>query len=172
MSAIEVPRSGEAVAGGLFDAYAYLRDQQIQGTQGGTFTSGAWRTRVLNTEVWDTDGIVSLAANQFTLQAGTYFIEGTAPAYIVEQHKVRIFNVTDSLIVSDGQSVYCGGNVFQDSWACVTGRVTIASAKAFELQHFCKLTSNTTGFGVASDIAGTGDETYEVYAEVMIWREA
>lgn len=31
-----------------------LQDQKAQNTDGGTFTSGAWRTRDLNTKVTDT----------------------------------------------------------------------------------------------------------------------
>ena len=57
-----------------FVSYAIIAEQQSAGTEAGTFTSGAWRTRSLNTEITDPDGIVSLSSNGFTLQAGTYFI--------------------------------------------------------------------------------------------------
>ena len=57
---------------------AYLKDVKAANTAGGTFTSGAFQTRTLNTVEGDAS-IVSLAANQFTLQAGTYHIEGVAP---------------------------------------------------------------------------------------------
>ena len=41
--------SWAADAGGLFSSYAIIADQKTQNTAGGTFTSGAWRTRDLNT---------------------------------------------------------------------------------------------------------------------------
>ncbi|SVB60040.1 uncharacterized protein METZ01_LOCUS212894, partial [marine metagenome] len=51
--------------GGLFASYAIIADQKAQNTAGGTFTSGAWRTRDLNTEITDPDGIVSISSNEF-----------------------------------------------------------------------------------------------------------
>src|SRR5690606_21247003 len=53
---------------------AYLKDVKPSGTAGGTFTSGSWQTRDLNTIEGDSS-FVSLASNQFTLQPGTYHIE-------------------------------------------------------------------------------------------------
>ena len=59
-----------AAGGGKFESYAIIADQKSSTTQGGGFTSGAWRTRDLNTEIADADGIVSISSNQFTLGAG------------------------------------------------------------------------------------------------------
>src|SRR5690348_4361080 len=73
---------------------AVIADQKSAGTQGGGFTSGAWRTRDLNTEVSDVDGIGSISSNQFTPVAGTYIVMGSAPAYSVDSHQTRIRNVT------------------------------------------------------------------------------
>ena len=39
---------------------AIIADQKSNGTDGGTATNGAWRTRDLNTEISDTDGICLL----------------------------------------------------------------------------------------------------------------
>lgn len=154
--------------GGLFDAYALLRDEQPAGTDGGTFTAGAWRTRTLNTEAFDVGGFVTLAANQFTLAAGSYWLYGRAPAFIVGRHKSRIQNVTDgatALVGSDAYVNAADANAMSDS--VVQGRVVIADAKAFELQHFSEGTTATFGFGLASSFT-----LAEIYAEVQIWREA
>ena len=51
--AVTAPKIGSKT----FTSYAIIRDQK-SGAHGGTFTSGAWRTRDLNTEVADDDGIV------------------------------------------------------------------------------------------------------------------
>ena len=40
-----------------FTSHAIICDQKAGGTAGGTFTEGAWRTRDLNTEITDADGI-------------------------------------------------------------------------------------------------------------------
>ena len=59
---------------------AVLCELQAAGTNGGTFTNGAFRTRTLNTILSDPDGICGLAASLITLQKGTYLIEWSAPA--------------------------------------------------------------------------------------------
>lgn len=144
-------------------AVAVLQDQKASGTQGGTFTSGAWRTRDLNTEVSDPAGIVSLASNQFTLQAGRYFIEAEAPVNFASSHQARIQNITDGATALLGGNQYSGGGGVGNR-ATVTGVVTITSAKVFELQHRCSTTDATDGFGLAGSF-GT-----EVYSQVVITR--
>ena len=159
-------RATLGVSSPLHSAYAYLRDEKAAGTQSGTFTSGAWRTRTLNTEVFDPSGIVSLSSNQFTLGAGTYFILARAPAVRVDRHKAKIYNVTDAADALIGSSVHADtGNDQTDS--VVRGRITIAGTKAFELQHRCNSTSNNDAWGIESNFG-----VVEIYAEVEIWKEA
>ena len=154
--------------GGLFNAYAYLRDEKTANTGGGVFNSGAWQTRDLNTEVTDPDGIVTLSANQFTLQAGTYWISARAPAYGVDRHKAKLRNVTDSTDAIIGSSAHTASSGGSETVSFVVGQVTIASAKTFEIQHRGQTTvASGLGYGVESNFAVT-----EVYTEVEIWREA
>ena len=47
----------------LFPPFLHIQDQKPQGTYGGTFTAGAWRTRDLNTVLTNTITGASLAAN-------------------------------------------------------------------------------------------------------------
>ena len=151
----------------LFTSYAILEHQESHGTGGGDLTSGDWRTRPLNTEVADPDGIVSISSNQFTLQAGTYLIEWRMPGYNCETWQSRLRNVTDSSTVAQGESHYTRSLYHQD-WGEGAARVTISGAKAFEIQQYANSTQNTTGMGVAtSDSSGT-----EVYARVKIYKEA
>lgn len=149
----------------MFDAYALLRDEKATGTNGGTFTLGAWRTRDLNTEASDPDGILSIANNQFTLQAGTYFLYARAPAALVGNHQAKLRNVTDGADVLIGSTSYGPASGGQHD-SIVQGRFTIAAAKAFEIQHQSQLTQAANGFGDAASFAT------EVYTEVQIWREA
>jgi hypothetical protein len=150
---------------GLFDAYALLEDQKPDTTDGGTFTSGAWQTRVLNTEVADAAGMVALASNQFTLTAGTYLIKARAPAYDVNRHQIRLQNITDAVPAKIGATGFnsTAGDNQTDSFLIAV--VTITGTKTFEIQHRCETTSATFGFGVAADL-GVG----EVYTQVEIWR--
>lgn len=146
----------------------HVQDQKSSGTAGGTFTSGAWRTRTLNTVVTNEISGASLSSDQITLPAGTYWIEARAPAYIVNEHKVKVYNVSDStdiLIGTSEHSNYAGGYAQTSSF--VSGRFTLASSKTISLMHRCASTSFSNGFGDAS-----GFSVVEVYADVKIWKVA
>jgi hypothetical protein len=147
--------------------YAKLSDTQSSGTDGGTFTSGAWQTRVLNTEDSDVDGIVSISGNQFTLQSGTYLIRAEAPGHQVDQHKIRLRNITDSADTLVGNVALSGSGSSATTYSLVCGRFTIISAKAFEIQHRGATTAATTGFGV-----NTAFSVSEVYTVVELWKIA
>ena len=84
----------------IFTSYAIICDQKDSTTDGGDFTTGAWRTRNLNTEIADPDGIVSISSNQFTLQAGTYLIKWSAPAYKADKNATRLYDVTNTAAIS------------------------------------------------------------------------
>jgi hypothetical protein len=146
--------------------YIQLQEQQTQNTMSGTFTSGAWRTRVLNTKVTDSGSNCSLASNQFTLSAGTYYITATAPCYQVVRHQARIQNITDGTTLVTGQSNGTNTGVVATSYALCCGQFTVAASKALELQHQCQSTFATQGFGLESNF------TTEIYSSVEIWKIA
>jgi hypothetical protein len=73
--------------------YVKLQEQQSSGTDAGTFTSGAQRTRVLNTET-DPSSLCTLSSNQFVLASGTWEILAFAPASYVNYHQAFLRNVT------------------------------------------------------------------------------
>jgi len=160
------PASSVGSGDGLFAGYALLRDEKAANTNGGTFTLGARRTRDLNVEKFDFGGIVTLAGNQFTLAAGTYYVDGRAPAVSVSIHKAFIVNVTDAVDVVIGSNTL-SGDTSQSTDSIVRGRFTIAATKVFELQHQSLGTRATDGFGVAANIG-----VVEVYSEVLIFLEA
>ena len=139
---------------------AYLKDVKSSGTQGGTFTSGAYRTRTLNTVEGDSE-IVSLSTNQFTLPAGKYCLEAEAPAFIVNNHKIKIRNITDASDELVGDNSFSSASAM--GRAKVIGIIELSSSKTFEVQHRCNTTGNTTGFGLAATFGEV-----EVYAQVKI----
>ena len=153
-------------SGGAGD-YILIRDEKSSGTHGGTFTSGAWRTRDLNTEVVDTGSHASVASNQITLAAGTYRADIFAPGNGVTGHRARLQNITDGTTVLLGSSAYAPNTSPSGlSYSVVKGRFTIASTKTLEVQHYCSSTFSTYGFGVA-----LGDGTNEIYTIVELTRE-
>lgn len=152
----------------LFTKYAVINETQPYNQGGGTFNSGAWRTRILNTEVFDPDNIVSISSNQFTLQAGTYYIRAQAPAYRVDQHHIRLRNITDSTTDGVGSVGMSSSSFASITLSLLTTRFTISSAKVFEIQHYCSTTHNTYGLGIMHGINGTNS----IYTIVEIYKEA
>jgi hypothetical protein len=144
---------------------AVFCDQKAQNTQGGTFTSAAWRTRDINTTVGN-NGITgaSIASNQITLPAGTYLIQGSAPAYDVNQHITRFYNITDSAVAINGGASYVDALDTVVTHSFFSGVVTITATKVFEVQHQAAATSATSGFGIASLLAA------EVYTQITIMK--
>jgi len=168
--AVEVLHEADvpAAAGGLFDAYAYLRDEKANNVAAGSATAATWNTRTLNTKVFDPDNIVSLASNQFTLEPGTYFIEASAPALFSNKSRLRLRDVAAGATVGLGAATYSDpGAVTSSIFASLRCRVTIDVTTTFELQHYV-LTG--PGFGVDLGTPTNSGET-EVYAEVVIRRE-
>jgi hypothetical protein len=143
---------------------ALVSDVKAAGSDGGTFTSGAFQTRVLNTLVGG-GGFASIASNQITLQAGTYLVKGSASAYFVDQHKAKLRNITDSTDTIIGTAEYATNGVADSSSnrSFLMGTFTIASAKVFEVQHRCTSTQATNGFGVNSNYGVS-----EVYTQLEI----
>ena len=152
--------------GALFTSYAIIADQKAQGTDGGTFTAAGWRIRDLNTELYDPDGIVSISSNEFTLDAGTYFIEWAAPGFRCNSHMSRLYDVTGDAVVQIGQNAFTDTSADGDQtnafgWA----RVTITASNAYRIEHYAITGGTTRGFGNASNI------DVETYTVVKIFKE-
>ena len=152
-----VPAGG---GGGAAPDYILLRDEKTAGTAGGTFTSGAWRTRDLNTEVIDSGNHCTLSSNQFQLAAGTWRIRAIAPAWGVDRHQARLQNITDATTTvtgtgSSSNSSSLPGNTCSE----IVHQFTIAATKTFEIQHQCSATMSGAGFGLDGSF---GTEIYTI----------
>lgn len=147
--------------------YVEVRDEKAAGTDGGTFTSGSFATRTLNTEHADAAGICSLAANQITLSAGTYECDIEAPAVGVGNHQAKLRNATDSTDVLIGTSEQTTAASLVVTKSRITGRFTIAASKALEVQHRCETTRATDGQGNACNFGVT-----EIYTVARFWKVA
>lgn len=144
----------------------HVRDEKSSGTNGGSSSSGLFVRRTLNTVVTSTIAGASLASEQFTLPAGTYDIQASAPAHQSGKHQARLYNATDASYPIIGTSEVNDPNGDATTRSFVAGRFTIASTKTFELRHRVLVAQATNGYGVA-----TGFGT-EVYADVIIRRIA
>ena len=158
-----VAEDGDGVAA---EEYVCVRDKKSQGTNGGTFTAGAWRTRTINDEQADAAGICSIADNQITLDAGTYRCLISCPAYGVGSHQARLYNVPDIAVELVGTSEYMATNVAVVTRSFIAGRFTLATQKPLLVQHRAAYTSTSVGFGDAANF------TDEIYTVAEFWREA
>ena len=147
------------------DNYIRIIDEKPANTDGGTFTQGAWRTRVLNTESSDGGGHAALASDQITLAAGTYICKITAPAHKVSAHKIKLYNTTGGANILVGTSATTDNTDAVQTISIISGRFTIAASQALEVQHRCTTTTNTTGFGNANNVSEV-----EVYTMAEFWR--
>ena len=153
---------------GKFASYAIIADQKSAGSDAGTFTSGGWRTRDLNTELADPDGIVSISSNQFTLQAGSYLLNAKAMGFRVERHMIKLYQTSGTPAdIATGTSEYCPPTYIGSNSSFLSCRFTISTATTYELQHRCQTTKSDNGFGEGFD-AGVN----ETFALVEIFKEA
>ena len=147
--------------------YVCIRDEKSDGTSGGAFTSGAWRTRDLNTEASDESGIASIASNQVTLAPGVYRTRIDVPGFQVGDHQSRLRNITAGATLLVGQNARSGDSAPQ-SPSTIAGRFRLTVASALEVQHWCETTNGTNGFGRATNF--TSGEV-EVYTVAEFWKE-
>ena len=120
---------------------------------GGDLTSGAFRTRPLNTEV-DPDSIVTLSSNQFTLVAGTYTIDWTCDAYKVDHHVSQVYDITNSATLILGNSSYSASTDAIGGVSYGHHIFTITSTTTYELQHRCSTTKTSNGMGNTTAMTG------------------
>jgi len=159
---------------------ASVSEIQTAGTNGGTFTSGAWQTRTLNT-ITSSVSWISLASNIITLTSGSYFIFGYASVSNVDANQCRLQNTTAGTTTIYGGSSTCNSNIaLVDSvlgilnitgtasfvnCSHILGYFTIASSSTFQLQHRCVTTKTNTGFGLACNFGSS-----EVYSQLIFYK--
>ena len=147
----------------------YIKDEKASGTNGGTATSGAWRTRDLNTTSGDFSKFGSLSANQFTLDSGIYDIRGFGSAYSCNSHKVKIVSdpsgsPVDAII---GTTSYNGTSSAQSGFSEIIGKLIVTASTTFEFQHRVETTVATVGFGNSSSLG-----VVEVFSQIKITKLA
>lgn len=159
-------RSNLSLHRALQDVLIY-QHQLAAGTDAGTFTSGAWQTVPLNTEVADTGTHGTIAANTITLATGTYRVRWHMCAYQVDRFQSRLFNVTTASVVGLGSTAKSAAADATMSESHGESRITIAAAtEDIRIEAQCETTNATDGFGIANAFGGT-----QTYAGITLERE-
>jgi len=139
-------------------------DQRTSGTVGGTVTTGSWQTKVLNTEVLDTGNHGSLSSNDITLDAGTYSFDAYAEFFQCQVVALRLYNVTDSVVIAQGVNDY--GQTSGVPHPRVCGRLVLASSKTIRLQYRADGAGGSTQSQGIPTSWGT-----EIYTHLELWKQ-
>lgn len=127
-----------------------------------SYTSSAWRTTDLDTEVYDRLGIISLASEQFTFSvAGAYEIEWQIQFSGGGKYHTRLYDVTGAAVVAYGMhGGWGGGTGAHDCISFGIARVAPSASNTYRIEYY---SNSGSAIGVVS--GGTG-----VYSRVVIRR--
>lgn len=184
LTATNLTTTGNPFGGQLL----HVRNEQTTGTGGAAITINTWQTRVLNTVKTNEITSASLASNQITLPAGTYFIEACAPTYIraassgadtITKAVMKLYNTTSSTDVLIG--IPTAGWEFYDTTPSGTtvsstcpihslkGRFTLSGTSVLEIRNY--LASNqSSSIVTGSEGVSNGAGVTEVYADILIYK--
>ena len=152
--------------GGGSSSVAIIDEVETFSTGGGSFTSGAWQDRDLNTVTYDGDDIIDLnsSTGEVTLKAaGTYKIDFRAPGNRCDHHVTRILDTSITLVRGRGSSAYSQDSGFyaQTNSMGSTIYTTTDVNQKFKLQHRCTTTqSSAYGMGGPHNVSAIGNNYY------------
>jgi len=152
--------------GGGSSSVAIIDEVETFSTGGGSFTSGAWQDRDLNTVTYDGDDIIDLnsSTGEVTLKAaGTYKIDFRAPGFRCDSHVARILDTSITLVRGRGSSTYSQDSGFyaQTNSMGSTIYTTTDVNQKFKLQHRCTTTqSSAYGMGNPHNVSAIGNNYY------------
>lgn len=138
--------------------FATVRYEQPSGTSGGTNSAAAWPTYPLNSVHHDPESSITLASNQFTVDRDAY-VNGFCTLYGSYGAMVRLFNVTDGVVVDYGE---CARN---DSGTSSNNQIGafVEAGKTYRIEYRVSAASSQ-GFGVNHGFGGTN-----VFASLDFW---
>lgn len=147
--------------------YICVQDQKGSGIGGGTFVSGSYLTRTLNTiTVNDLNlAVLNAATSQITLPAGTWRTTIHVAAFAIGLHKIRLQNITAGAPLLIGLSAVSANTDNSGSDAFLKGRFELRSPSVLEVQHRGSVTFADTR--ARGDPSSFGD--IEVYAVAEFW---
>lgn len=186
LTAANLTSTGNPFGGQLL----HIRNEQTAGTNGASITINTWQTRVLNTVKTNEITSASLASNQITLPAGTYFVEAYAPTYMrmassgadtVVKATMKLYNTTSSTDVLAG--IPSAGWEFYDTTSAGTtvsancpvhslrGRFTLSGTSVLDVRNYVAANQSSSVVTSTEGLPG-GNGSTEVYADVLIYKVA
>lgn len=139
------PKGGDAPVDSR--GYILLRRELGTGNNAGTFTSGSWVARVLNTTVNDTQEQViefNPLTGIFKVRMAKFKVYAEAPAFDVGRHRSRLRNITAGGALY-GTSEFTGDN--GQTVSVIKGRFDLDEDTEFILESRCQTTKANTGLG-------------------------
>jgi len=130
-------------------------------TNGGTYTTAAWRTRPLVTVRINEIPGASLATNQIILPAGSYYVIASQTMATNSFIQGRIYDATNAAVKAIGVSTNISGA--RGGITTVQGYFTLAAQAAIELQMYGTSSVATIGMGEAASFG-----TNECFADIKI----
>lgn len=167
----ETTQSGGGGGGGAPETIVFADERSAEG---GAAVAG-YNTRLINT----TEGSVSWASsssNQFTLDAGTYFIHAWAVAFRHTRFRSVLYDITGNAIASPGSMMSDAGgagsssNVYSPSH--VTTVFTIGASNTYELRTAHQTARVVDGLGASANGSGTGLNHPTRYSAIIITKLA
>lgn len=129
-----------------------LYDEKPSSTAGGTFTSGAWRTRTIDHMRPSDSELVTVASNAFRCITGKWRVRWKCPAYGVNKHKSKLDDTTNSIDrIGSSNTTNAADNVQNISHGYE--EMVITKMIDFEIQHYCQTTRASEGFGSVAGLA-------------------
>ncbi len=148
-----------------------VQDRKPDTIAGGGNAAGV-NVRVLNSAPINEITGFSLASNQITLPAGTYYIKGRAPCYKIDRTVCDFYNVTDGTLAIQGENCYAANSGSTQIDATFEGTITIAATKTFEVRHWTQTVRATNGLGIDIGSSYTTRNLQEIYTSVWIYQLA
>ena len=122
--------------------YAYY----LVNTVGGTNTINAWTKYPFNTEINNSDSLVSsFTSSEFTVSAGTYLLTAFATFHAVNGANIRFYDVTNTTALSYEFSDYVGNSA---AVLKAIAKVTFSGTTTFRLEYYTETTRATDALGV------------------------
>ena len=152
-----------------FSTYAIICELNGDTTDAGTLTANTWMTRDITHEQADPDNIVTLdGSGNFTLQAGTYFVEWSAPAWRCDRHTTRLYDVNAGIAKGFGTLEFSNdAGSYTQSSSRGFARFTITSSNTYRLQTKGNITKSNDGLGLDPNNMGIC-----LYAFAKIYKES
>ena len=136
----------------LLNAMATITESYVTNTGPGGALSGL-NTRALNTIQYSGITGLSLASSAVSLPAGSYWFDGSAPAYsasVIIFNQLILYNNTSSALALPGTAEYGNGSSAQTR-SRVSGLLTFSVTTSLSLKHWFSGAQSVDGLGVPSN---------------------